>query len=70
MVKVTHAGVCHSDLHTAEGFYDIGGGARFYVKDRGMGLPVALGYEIHGEVAAIGPEAKSVPLDSHQIVYP
>ena len=28
LVKVTHAGVCHSDLHIADGYYDLGGGAR------------------------------------------
>jgi propanol-preferring alcohol dehydrogenase len=70
LVKVTHAGVCHSDLHTAEGFYDIGGGQRFYVKDRGIQLPVALGHEILGEVAALGPDAESPALGSRQIVYP
>ncbi|CAH0058001.1 unnamed protein product [Clonostachys solani] len=46
LVKVTHVGVCHSDLHFAEGFYDLGGGKLFYVKDRGIQLPVALGHEI------------------------
>ncbi|KAF2020079.1 alcohol dehydrogenase [Aaosphaeria arxii CBS 175.79] len=70
LIRVTHAGVCHSDLHTAEGFYDIGGGKRFYVKDRGIKLPIALGHEILGEVAAIGPDATSVALGSRQIVYP
>ncbi|KAI0151080.1 alcohol dehydrogenase [Pestalotiopsis sp. NC0098] len=70
LIKVTHAGVCHSDLHTAEGVYDIGGGKRFYVKDRGIQLPVALGHEIAGEVAAVGPDAGSVLIGSRQIVYP
>jgi len=70
LVRVTHSGVCHSDLHTAEGFYDLGGGKRFYVKDRGIQLPVALGHEILGEVAAIGPEAGSISVGSRQIVYP
>lgn len=70
LIKVTHAGVCHSDLHTAEGFYDIGGGKRFYVKDRGIQLPVALGHEILGEVAALGPDAEPVSVGSRQIVYP
>lgn len=70
LIKVTHAGICHSDLHTAEGFYDIGNGQRFYVKDRGIKLPVALGHEILGEVAAVGPDAISVPVRSRQIVYP
>ncbi|KAM0187502.1 hypothetical protein ACHAPI_011137 [Fusarium lateritium] len=70
LVRVTHAGLCHSDLHTAEGFYDMGGGQRFYVKDRGITLPVALGHEILGEVVAVGSDAGSVPLGSRQIVYP
>ncbi|EXJ84879.1 hypothetical protein A1O3_05554 [Capronia epimyces CBS 606.96] len=70
LIKVTHAGVCHSDLHTAEGFYDIGGGKRFYVKDRGIQLPVALGHEILGEVVEVGPDAESVPIGSRQIIYP
>ncbi|KAJ4142123.1 hypothetical protein NW754_014914 [Fusarium falciforme] len=71
ILRVTHAGVCHSDLHTAEGFYDAGKGQRFYVKDRGIQLPVALGHEILGEVTALGPDApSSISVGSHQIVYP
>lgn len=70
LIRVTHSGVCHSDLHTAEGFYDIGGGKRFYVKDRGIQLPVALGHEILGDVAAVGPDAGSISIGSRQIVYP
>lgn len=70
LVKVTHAGVCHSDLHTAEGSYDIGNGKRFYVKDRGIKLPLALGHEILGDVAAVGPDAGSISIGSRQIVYP
>lgn len=70
LIKVTHAGVCHSDLHTAEGFYDMGGGKRFYVKNRGIQLPVALGHEILGEIAAVGPDAGSLEVGSKQIVYP
>lgn len=70
LIKVSHVGVCHSDLHTAEGFYDIGGGKRFYVKDRGIKLPAALGHEILGDVAAVGPDAGSIKIGSRQIVYP
>ncbi|KAJ0415941.1 chaperonin 10-like protein [Aspergillus carlsbadensis] len=70
LIKVTHAGVCHSDLHTAEGFYDIGNGERFHVKDRGINLPIALGHEILGDVAAVGPDAHAVTVGSRQIVYP
>lgn len=70
LLKVTHAGVCHSDLHIAEGFYDMGGGEKFHVKDRGVQLPVALGHEILGEVAAVGPDARIISLGTRQIVYP
>ncbi|KAK5219872.1 hypothetical protein LTR72_007403 [Exophiala xenobiotica] len=70
LIRVTHSGVCHSDLHFSEGFYEIGGGKRFYVKDRGVQLPVALGHEILGEVAAVGPDAGPISIGSRQIVYP
>jgi propanol-preferring alcohol dehydrogenase len=70
LVRVTHVGVCHSDLHTAEGFYEMGGGKRFYVKERGIKLPIALGHEILGEVAAVGPDAGSIAVKSRQIIYP
>lgn len=70
LLRVTRAGVCHSDLHFAEGFYDLGGNKRFYVKDRGVQLPVALGHEILGEVVSAGPEAKDITIGSPQIVYP
>lgn len=73
VVKVTHAGVCHSDLHFAQGFYDLGGGNKFYVKDRGVQLPIALGHEILGQVHAVGPDASSsltLEVGSQQVVYP
>ena len=50
LVEVTHCGVCHSDLHIWEGYYDIGGGKRMSLKDRGVVLPLAMGHEIVGRV--------------------
>src|SRR5687767_12368055 len=35
LMRITRAGVCHSDLHIWDGYFDLGGGKRFYVKDRG-----------------------------------
>ena len=70
LIKVTHAGVCHSDLHFWDGFYDLGQGKKFFIKDRGATLPRAVGHEILGNVEKLGPEAKSVSLGSRQIVYP
>jgi propanol-preferring alcohol dehydrogenase len=70
LIKVTHCGVCHSDLHFWEGFYDLGGGKRFNITDRGVVLPRAIGHEILGTVAALGPDAEGVAVGDRRIVYP
>ena len=43
LLKVLAAGVCHSDLHLADGWFDLGGGKRLSLAERGMKLPVTLG---------------------------
>ena len=43
LLEVTHCGVCHSDLHIWEGYYDIGGGQKMSLVDRGVTLPLAMG---------------------------
>jgi alcohol dehydrogenase, propanol-preferring len=70
LLEVTHCGVCHSDLHTWEGFYDIGRGRRISHADRGVTLPLALGHEIAGRVVALGPDAQGVRVGDQRIVYP
>jgi alcohol dehydrogenase/propanol-preferring alcohol dehydrogenase len=70
LLEVTHCGVCHSDLHIWEGFYDIGGGKRMSLADRGVKLPLAMGHEIVGRVVKFGPEATGIALGDHRIVYP
>ncbi len=62
LVRVTHCGVCHSDLHLWEGGYDLGGGKRLSLKDRGVSLPVVMGHEIVGRIAKLGPDAKAAGL--------
>lgn len=70
LVRVTHCGVCHSDLYFQEGYYEIGGGKRIYLKDRGATLPRALGHEIIATVEKLGPEAEKLTLGSSRIVFP
>ncbi|KAF2092484.1 alcohol dehydrogenase [Rhizodiscina lignyota] len=70
LVKVTHCGICHSDLHFWHGYYELGGGKRYYLKERGAKLPHALGHEILGTVAKLGPDADNIPLGASRIVYP
>src|SRR5229473_128425 len=70
LLRTLAAGVCHSDLHIWEGWYDLGGGKKLTVKDRGLVPPLTMGHEIVGEVAALGPEATGVKLGDKRLVHP
>ena len=70
LVRITRCGVCHSDLHIWDGYFDLGGGKRFYVKDRGCVPPFTLGHEPFGVVEALGPDAKGVAIGAKRVVYP
>jgi len=69
-VRVTRAGVCHSDLHIWDGYYEIGGGKRLMLADRGIKLPLTMGHENVGEVVALGPDAKNVKAGDVRLVNP
>lgn len=70
LVRVTRAGVCHSDLHIWDGYFDLGAGKRFYVKDRGCVPPFTPGHEPFGIVEAVGPKARGVKPGQRRLVYP
>ena len=70
LLKVTAAGICHSDLHFWEGIYDLGGGKTLKLTDRGMKLPLTMGHETAGQVVALGPKAKGVKIGAKRLVYP
>ena len=70
LLKVLAAGVCHSDLHLADGYFDLGGGNKMSLADRGMKLPVTLGHENVGEVIAVGPAVKDVKIGARMLVDP
>jgi len=70
LVRVTRAGVCHSDLHIWEGYFDLGGGKRFYVKERGCVPPFTLGHEPFGVVEAVGPKAPKSLVGKKRLVHP
>ena len=54
LLKILASGVCHSDLHIWDGYYEIGGGKRLMLADRGIKLPLTMGHENVGEVVAVG----------------
>jgi D-arabinose 1-dehydrogenase-like Zn-dependent alcohol dehydrogenase len=70
LLKTLAAGVCHSDLHIADGYFDMGGGKTLSLQDRGMTLPRTLGHENVGEVVAAGPDAKGVKVGARVLADP
>jgi alcohol dehydrogenase, propanol-preferring len=70
LLRIVAAGVCHSDLHIWEGFYDLGGGKRLKLSDRGVKLPLTMGHENVGEVVAVGPGATGVKVGERKLVHP
>jgi propanol-preferring alcohol dehydrogenase len=70
LLEVSHCGVCHSDLHAWDGYYQLAGGKRLHSRDRGVKLPLALGHEIFGRVVGMGPDATGVAVGDKRIVYP
>ena len=70
LLRTLAAGVCHSDLHIWEGWYDLGGGKKLTIKDRGLVPPLTMGHEIVGEVVALGPEASGVKIGDKRLAHP
>ena len=59
LLRVSHCGVCHSDIHLQDGYFDLGGGQKLDVRGN-RPLPFTLGHEIAGTVEAAGPDAQGV----------
>lgn len=69
LVRVTASGLCHSDLHVQDGYFDLGGGKKANFS-AALRLPLTPGHEIAGEVAALGPDAEGAAIGDRRIVYP
>lgn len=68
IVRISACGVCHSDLHMAEGFFDLGDGKHFGL-EKVLKPPRTLGHEIVGTVVAAGPDADCI-VGGSVIVFP
>jgi D-arabinose 1-dehydrogenase-like Zn-dependent alcohol dehydrogenase len=69
VVKVGSCGVCHSDVHLHDGYFDLGGGSKLDMA-RALQPPRTLGHEIAGTVVAVGPDAKGVSVGDRRVVFP
>lgn len=66
LVRVTRAGLCHSDLHIHDGYFDMGDVRQPVAID----MPAVLGHEIEGEVAALGDGVSGPAVGTRVAVYP
>jgi propanol-preferring alcohol dehydrogenase len=69
LVRVERCGVCHSDLHIQDGYFNLGAGRRLDIT-AGRTLPFTLGHEIAGHVEAAGPQAEDAAPQRRVAVYP
>ncbi len=70
LLRLKYCGVCHSDVHIRDGHFELGGGKRMHMSERGITLPVTLGHEPYGTIIAAGPKAGNVPMGADRLIYP
>jgi D-arabinose 1-dehydrogenase-like Zn-dependent alcohol dehydrogenase len=71
VVRITACGVCHSDVHLHDGYFDLGGGRKVDL-GRSMMLPRTMGHEIVGEVIAVGESVNpsEAAVGQRRVVFP
>lgn len=70
LIRVTAAGLCHSDLHVQKGYMDLGNEGRLTFAERGAELPMTFGHEIAGVVENTGPDAVAFKIGQQVLVFP
>src|ERR1700749_4481172 len=70
LVKVSTCGVCHSDLHIADGYFDLGNGRRTPMGRGEKGLPFTPGHEGFGQVFALGDDPGDLVIGRRGVGYP
>jgi D-arabinose 1-dehydrogenase-like Zn-dependent alcohol dehydrogenase len=69
LVRVERCGVCHSDLHLQDGYFQLGADKRLDItKDRP--LPFTLGHEIAGVIESMGEAADGAAIGQRVAIYP
>jgi len=69
LLKVIHCGVCHSDVHLHDGYFDLGDDKKLDISGAHK-LPFTLGHEIEGVVVALGPEASGANIGDRRVIFP
>lgn len=69
LLKVTHCGVCHSDVHIHDGYFNMGGGNKLELEGA-LQLPFTMGHEIEGEVVAVGSDVTTAKEGEMRVAFP
>ncbi len=69
LLKILSCGVCHSDIHLQDGYFDLGEDKKLDLSGAHT-LPLTLGHEIEGEVISVGPDVTDVSPGDRRVVYP
>lgn len=70
LIKVHAAGLCHTDLHLWDGYYDLGQGKKLSLAERGVKPPLTLSHEISGEVVAYGEQVTALEIGTQALLHP
>ena len=70
LIKIQSSGVCHSDVHVWEGYYEGIGGQPLKTTDRGVKYPLTPGHEIAGIVDSFGEQVEGFSKNEKVLVYP
>lgn len=70
LLRTTHSGVCHSDIHARQGYFDLGSRGKLTLASRGLGESMVMGHEIVGDVQAVGPDVVGAKIGDRRLVYP
>jgi len=67
LIKTIACGVCHSDVHIHDGYFDIGNDKKMASR---LVQPLAMGHEIYGELVETGEDVHDVEIGKKYVVYP
>jgi propanol-preferring alcohol dehydrogenase len=70
VIKVQSSGLCHSDVHVWEGYYEGLQGKQIKTTDRGVKYPLTPGHEIAGVVDSFGEQVEGFSKNEKVLVYP
>jgi alcohol dehydrogenase len=69
LLRIERCGLCHSDLHIHDGYFDLGGGRKADISG-GRTLPFTLGHEIAGVVEQVGADLPQDLIGARRAVFP